>query len=166
MSRGDPPGWRTADRTSGGAVEIDQRATPPRRVVEPSAAGALQLADAYWTQVAHVTRGLVRAEPQGKNVELRLLHRVPLLRFGAPQTSVTPAAVESSFPILGGALARAGGSISFAERTEPAPELRANVEGFRPRLDHPLTIGVYRQVQRRLHTAVGRRYFRDLIGGT
>jgi hypothetical protein len=164
-------GWTSTEKQSPtGAVQFDQRVRSTRPLVELSEAGALELAERYWREVEAVTRGLVRARLVNGGIELRLLGRWTLLRFATPETVVDECAALSRFPITGGLLARApGGSISFAQSVQPAVELRATIDGFFPRLGgrpgRPAwTGGLYRHVQRRIHTAVSRRYFQRLIG--
>jgi hypothetical protein len=102
-------------------------------------------------------------------VELRLLGRASLLRFGPPEVRAGDEVVVCRYAILGGALARVpGGAISFAQRGGRCPELRSTISGFRPRLaarpGRPSWTGaLYEQVQVRLHGAVGRRYVARLV---
>ncbi len=101
-------------------------------------------------------RGSSARTGRRRGIELRLLGRWPLLRFGAPQTLVDASGVLCRFPITGGLLARSpGGSITFAQVVAPAIELRATIDGFYPRLSARL----YRHVQQRIHTSISRRYF-------
>lgn len=171
MARPKLTGWSSTERRSpSGAVQFDQRVRSTRPLVDLSEAGALELAERYWREVEAVTRRLVRARHVGGGVELRLFRRWTLLRFGAPETIVDESAALSRFPIVGGLLARApGGSISFAQTVQPTIELRATIDGFLPRLGGrpggpAWTGGLYRHVQRRIHTVVSRRYFQRLIG--
>ena len=171
MARTKLTGWSSTERQlPDGAVQFDQRVRSTRPLVDLSEAGALELAERYWREVEAVTRRLVRARPVDGGVELRLLGRWVLLRFGAPATVASETAVLSRFPIVGGLLARApGGSISFSQTVQPEVELRATIDGFFPRLGGrpggpAWSGGLYRHVQRRIHTVVSRRYFRRLIG--
>jgi hypothetical protein len=164
-------GWSSTERRSpAGAIQLEQRVRSTRPLVELSHRGALELGERYWSEVELATRRLVRARRDNGAVELRLLGRWTLLRFGPPETVVDESGAFSRFAITGGLLARApGGSISFAQTVRPTVELRATIEGFLPRLggrpgDPAWTGGLYRQVQRRIHTAVSRRYFQRLIG--
>jgi hypothetical protein len=83
---------------------------------------------------------------------------------------VDETAVLSRFPIDGGLLARTpAGSISFSQTAGSPVILRATIDGFFPRLagrpGAPAWTGaLYRHLQRRIHTAVSRRYLRRLIG--
>jgi hypothetical protein len=163
-------GWSSTERQSpDGAVQFEQRVHATRPLVELSERGAAALGSPYWEEVAAATGRLVRPHRRGEELELRLLGRWTLLRFGAPQTAVDELGVWIRFPIVGGLLARApGGSITFAQTAEPVVELRATVDGFFPRLGgrpggRPWSGALYRHVQRRLHTSVSRRYFRRLI---
>jgi hypothetical protein len=163
-------GWSSSERKSpAGAVQFEQRVRASRPVVELSEAGALALGERYWQEVEAFTHRLVRVHEHQRELELRLLGRWVLLRFGAPETEVDESCALSRFPIVGGLLARApAGSISFAQTTLPTVELRATIEGFLPRLGGraggPAWTGsLYRQVQQRIHTRVSRRYFESLI---
>jgi hypothetical protein len=163
-------GWSSTERQSpDGAVLFEQRVHATRPLVELSERGAAALGAPYWQEVAAATGRLVRPHRRGEDLELRLLGRWTLLRFGAPQAAVDELGVWIRFPIVGGLLARApGGSITFAQTAEPVVELRATVDGFIPRLGgrpggRPWSGALYRHVQRRLHTSVSRRYFRRLI---
>jgi hypothetical protein len=164
-------GWRSAQaRGADGAIESDERVRAARPVVPATADGARSLGDRYWREVLHVTRGLVRVRRGSPGPELRLLGRGPrLLRFGPPETECEPDRVSCRFPILGGLLAqRPGGALELSQTGRDEPELRAAVTGFVPRLGlrpgFPRWSGaLYDHVQRRLHLAVSRRYFRRLI---
>lgn len=171
MARRELFGWTSTERYAAtGAVCFEQRVRSARPLVEVSEQGALVLGQRYWREVERVTFGLVRAKRRGQELELRLFGHFTLLRFGAPQTVVDESGASSRFPIVGGLLARTpAGSITFAQTTQPSVELRATIDGFFPRLDsrpghHPWTGALYRQVQRRLHLSISRRYFRRLVG--
>jgi hypothetical protein len=134
-----------------------------RPAVEATERGATELADAYWAQVRRLTRGLVRVRPTGRGPELRL-SGVALFRFGPATTTVTPELVECRFAIVGGLLAKEeAGSLVFAQRTTPRLELEVSVTDYVPFLSsrrerRSLRRFVYRQLQERLHAAIGRRY--------
>lgn len=171
MVRPQLAGWSSTERYSpNGAVWLEQRVRATSPLVEASEAGALALGDRYWQEVESFTRRLVRARKRGPEVELRLLGRLTLLRFGEPRTVVDESGVLSSYPIVGGFLARGpAGSITFAQTAGPAIDVRATVEDFLPRLagrpgGPAWTRALYQQVQQRLHTSISRRYFRRLIG--
>ena len=171
MPRPDLTGWSSTERVSeAGAVQFEQLVTSSRPLVEHSEAGALALAESYWSEVEITTRRLVRVRRRDGVIALRLLGRWTLLRFGAPTAVVDETAVLSRFPITGGALARTpGGSITFSQTAMPAVQLRATIDGFFPRLGGrpggpAWTGGLYRHVQQRIHTSISRRYFRRLIG--
>lgn len=161
MARPALTGWSSTERKSpNGAVQFEQRVSATRPLVELTEQGALALGERYWQEVEALTRGLVRTRRNAGGVELRLLGRWSLLRFGAPQTVIDPSGALSRFPITGGLLARTPeGSITFAQVVTPAVELRATIDGFHPRLSGAL----YRHVQQRVHTGVSRRYFRRLL---
>ena len=154
-----------------GAVSSQQRLRLGRPVVPESEDGALALGRVYWEEVERFTHRLVRARPAGGGVELALLGRVALLRFGPADVRVQDGVVACRYPILGGALARApGGAISFSQQSGVRPELRSTIAGFQPRLGArpgrpDWTGALYAHVQARLHGAVGRRYFARLERG-
>jgi hypothetical protein len=131
--------------------------------VEPTAGGASKLADAYWAEIRRLTGGLVRVRSTGGGPELRL-SGVALFRFGPATTTATPELVECRFAIVGGVLAKEeAGSLVFAQRTAPRLELEVSVTDYVPFLSsrrqrRSLRRFVYRQVQERLHSAIGRRY--------
>ncbi len=154
-------GWASTERKSpDGAVQFEQRVSATRPLVDLTERGALALGARYWEEVEISTRGLVRARRHADGIELRLLGRWVLLRFGPPRSMVDSSGVLIRYPIVGGRLARSpGGSITFAQIAAPAIEMRATIDGFHPRLSAPL----YRHVQQRVHTSVSRRYFTRLL---
>jgi hypothetical protein len=171
VARAKLTGWSSTERLSPtGAVQFEQRVRATRPLVELSEAGALGLAERYWKEVESFPPRLVRAQMRGSELELRLLGRWTLLRFGAPQAVVDDKGALSRFPIVGGLLARTpAGSISFSQTAQEPVELRATIEGFFPRLagrpGGPVWKGaLYRHVQRRLHARISHRYFRRLMG--
>ncbi len=163
-------GWSsTQSLTPDGAVESEQRIRLPRPVVEASTEGARRLGESYWTAVVGLTFGLVRPQAdRGSGVALRAFGS-DLLRFSAPVTDVDADGVRCRYEIIGGALARRpGGSISFTQTGGAELELRSAIAGFHPRLaarpgGARWTGVLYSLVQRRLHLAVSRRYFRRLL---
>jgi hypothetical protein len=156
-------------RSPAGAVTSEQRVALAGPVVAPTADGARVLGRVYWEEVERFTRGLVCSRVHPAGVELRLLGRASLLRFGPPEVRTGDEVVVCRYAILGGALARApGGAISFAQRGGQCPELRSTISGFLPRLaarpGRPSWTGaLYEQVQVRLHGVVGRRYVARLV---
>ncbi len=163
-------GWNSTEEYAlGGAVRLEQCVRPSSPVVDLSEEGGLALGQRYWQGVESFTYRLVRARQRGSDLELRLFGRWTLLRFGNPEAAADESAALSRYPILGGFLARGpGGSITFAQTVRPAVELRVTVDGFFPRLDGrpgwPVWTGaLYRQVERRLHTEISRRYFARMI---
>ncbi len=170
MRRSTLAGWNSTDEYAlGGAVRLEQCVRPPSAVVDLSEEGGLALGRGYWQGVESFTYRLVRARQQGSEIELRLVGRWTLLRFGDPELAADDSGALSRYPIVGGVLARRpGGSISFAQSVRPAVELRVTVDGFVPRLNGrpgwPVWTGaLYRQVERRLHTEISRRYFTRMI---
>ena len=93
---------------------VEQRVELSSPVVESSELGARALAQAYWEEIARLTLGLVRARSVGGGVVIALGTRIPLLRFGPPETTASESIVECRFPIEGGLLAkRSGGSLTL-----------------------------------------------------
>ncbi|MGZ8647376.1 MAG: hypothetical protein ACXW08_01865 [Solirubrobacteraceae bacterium] len=161
-------GWGSTQRVlANGALEVEQRALLPGRVVQHSEAGALRLGAVYWREVQALTLGLVRSREGGDGVELRALG-VALFRFARAETHVTDTEVSCAFAIRGGLLARGpGGSLTLAQEAA-GPVIRSTITGYSARLaareGRPRWTGaLYSQVQGRLHVAVSRRYFRRLI---
>jgi hypothetical protein len=172
MARQELLGWSSSEQYSEtGAVRFEQRVRSAGLLVDQTEQGALALGQRYWTEVERFTCRLVRVRQRERGLELRLLG-VTLLRFGTPLAAVDESGTWSRFPIIGGLLARSpSGSITFAQTVGPAVELRATIDGFFPRFDsrpghHPWTGALYRQVQRRLHLVISRRYFHRLLGDT
>lgn len=141
-----------------------QRIALARPVVDATEAGALELADTYWAQTRRLTAGLVRMHATPRGPELRLAACVALFRFGPPATSATRDLVECRFAIRGGLLAKEeAGFLAFVQRSAPGAELEVSVTDYVPflsslRKSRGIRQFVYRQVQERLHTAIGRRY--------
>ena len=79
--------------------------------------------------------------------------------------------MRCTYPIVNGFLVRrAGGTISFSQEGDPPLALASAITGFFPRLaalpGRPGWTGaLYEQVQRRLHQAISKRYFRALLAG-
>jgi len=151
---------------------VEQRIDLARPAIEGSERGALTLADAYWDEIARITRGLVRSRPVEGGVELALAGAVSLLRFGPPVTTAADDVVECRFPITGGLLAKhPGGSLALRQRSAPRLELAVVVDGYAPRLDSGRVRGglrtlAYRELQVRVHTTIGRRYLSRMAGGS
>jgi len=169
VSGGAVNAWSsTQTRSSSGAFGSVQRIAFPAPVVARSAAGAQHLGELYWREVQRSTLEIVRARQTRHGLEARLLGLPPaLLRFGAPEQTVTEELVRCAYPIDGGLLARTpGGSISFTQAGTGAVELTSAIDGFFPRLatrSPGRRKGIlYSQVQARLHVFLGRRYFARL----
>ena len=129
-------GRSTSEQRADGAVESEQRIPAPGPVVEDTERGAAELGAVYWREVERFMRGLVRVR------------------------------------VSGGLLTRsASGTISFMQEAGPPPALASAISGFFPRFaaapGRPSWTGAfYEHVQRRLHLAVSRRYFKALVGGS
>jgi hypothetical protein len=145
-------------------VKSVQRIPLAGPVVEASGDGARALAEAYWAEIRKLTAGLVRVHDTTRGPELMLAWSIALFRFGPALSVADSERVECRFEIIGGVLAKQeGGSLAFIQRSTPGPELEVSVEGYVPLLSSPrerrsLRRLVYRQVQERAHTAIGRRY--------
>lgn len=159
MRRARLKGWRSVQRWGeGGAIESDERITVSRAVVPATEAGARLLGERYWSAVRRASLGLARICESPDGSVLRAVG-APLLRFASAEVSADADGVHCSFPISGGFLARhAGGALVLSQSHDH--ELRAALIGFVPRLG----ARTYDQVQRRIHVAISRRFFRSLIG--
>src|SRR5689334_8203990 len=155
--RVDFEGWHSL-RASDGSSESVLMTEP---AVAHSHEGARRLGDRYWTAVAAASRGIVRPRRKRDGVELRILGRGPaLLRLTGPATAVDSVELSCRYRIVGGLLARLpAGTLTLSQSSGPPYELRATVTEFVPRL----STGPYEHLQRRIHVAVSRRFFRTLI---
>jgi hypothetical protein len=155
--RVDLEGWSSMRSADGSSESVLMH----RPVVAQSEEGARRLGDRYWAAVADASRGLVRPRRTRHGVELRVLGRGPvLLRMTGPETAVGAAGLSCRYRIVGGLLARLpAGTLTLAQLSEPPYELRATVAEFVPRLG----TGLYEHLQRRIHVAVSRRFFRALL---
>jgi hypothetical protein len=159
VSRARLEGWSSVQRRGDdGTIESDERVTVSRAVVPPTEAGARVLAERYWLTVRRESFGLVRLRRTRDGSVLRLIG-APLLRFAPAVLAAGANGVRCSFPIRGGLLARRPGGMLVLSQSS-GYELRAAVTGFVPRLG----ARPYDRIQRRIHVAISRRFFRDLIG--
>jgi hypothetical protein len=165
-------GWSTSsERRTDGAIDSEQRMAAPEPVVEASEQGAGELGALYWREVERFMRGLVATNVNADgSVQLRLRPgSLVLLAFGPPERTAAKDGVRCTYPIVNGFLVRtAGGTISFSQEAGPPLALASAITGFFPRLaaspGRPGWTGaLYEQVQRRLHQAVSKRYFRALL---
>ena len=159
MSRTRLEGWHSVqDRGEDGAIASDERVSVSAPVVPVTESGAQLLGDRYWLTVQRASFGLVRMSRTRDGSVLRLAG-APLLRFAPAELAAGANAVRCSFPIRGGLLARRpGGTLVLSQSNDN--ELRAALTGFRPRLG----ARPYERIQRRIHVAISRRFFRDLVG--
>lgn len=146
-----------------GAPYVEQRVSTAVPPVPVSDAGARRLGSVYWEEVRRFSRGLVRERDRGDGPELRLAGLIPLLRFGAPATSVSADGVECRYPIRGGLLAAGPGGFLVLRQCGRGPaELSIAVEEFHSRLAVDGRIGVRRRLfdvlQAPLHDGIARRY--------
>jgi hypothetical protein len=149
-------GWHSSERRcADGSVEIEERALATNPVVDVSRDGGRLLGSTYWLEVRRATRGLVRVRTTTIGVELQLLGTgPPLLRLGPAEVAVEGDRVSCRYPIRGGWLSgRAGGSLTLSQEGR---DLSVAVNGFYGRR-------IYERVQRRVHVAISRRYFRRLL---
>jgi hypothetical protein len=155
-------GFRSsASRAADGSIATEQRVLAPTPVVALSHDGGECLGRAYWSAIARVSRGLVRARVRdGVSIRLAAVPS-PLLRLGPAEVTVEDDRVTCRHPILGGLLARRpGGALVVAQTGRDRAELYVAVTGFFARLGSG---AVYRHLQQRIHLAVSRRYFTQLI---
>lgn len=150
-------------RSLEGGIDSVQRIALEHKLVATTDTGAHELGARYWAELERCSRGLVRVRDRDGELTLVLAGMVTLFCFGAGQAWVDDAVVECRFPILGGLLvARAGGFLAVAQRSDPAPELGVSVTGYHPRLGtgslRPVRRLVYSTVQRPLHLALSRRF--------
>jgi hypothetical protein len=159
MSRVRLEGWRSMhDRGEDGAIESDERVSVSRAVVPSTPAGARLLGERYWLRVQRSSFGLVRRRATREGSILHLAG-VPLLRFAPAELAAGANGVHCCYPIRGGLLARrAGGTLVLSQSSRR--ELRAALTGFVPRLG----ARPYDRIQRQIHLAISRRFFRGLSG--
>jgi hypothetical protein len=157
MSRARLEGWSSVqERGTDGAIESDERVRVSRAVVPATQAGARLLGERYWLTVRRASFGLVRIRKAQRGSVL-CFAGAPLLRFAPAELAAGGNGVRCSFAILGGLLARrAGGSLVLSQSTDN--ELRAALTGFVPRLG----ARPYDRIERRVHVAISRRFFRSL----
>ena len=159
MSRPRLEGWLSVqERGEDGEIESDERVSASRPVVPATQSGARLLGERYWLAVRRSSFGLVRQRATRDGSVLHLAG-APLLRFAPAELAPEANGVRCSFPIRGGLLARRGGGTLVLSQSNDN-ELRAALTGFAPRLG----ARPYDRIQRRIHIAISRRFFRDLIG--
>jgi hypothetical protein len=155
-------GWDSVyTRGPDGVIESDERIALNGPLVAWTKAGARELGERYWNEVRRATFGLVRLRERRDGSELRLLPvDACLLRFGCAELAAGEHGVTCRFPIRGGVLAKqAAGALVLSQSGHETPQLRAAVTGFVPRLGS----WPYDQIQRRVHVAISRRFFRRLL---
>jgi hypothetical protein len=163
-------GFRSEERQGPeGSIETEQWVEAPHPVVASTKQGGRALGGSYWLEVARGGHGLVRGLESADGVTLSLLALRPaLLRLGPAEVGIDGDRVGCRYPILGGLLAkRPGGALTVSQSGREQPELRVAVHGFFPRLEPRARSrwngALYRMLQRRLHVAISRRWFRRLI---
>ena len=151
-------GWRSVQkRGEDGSFESHERVSASGSVVPATQAGARLLGERYWLTVRRSSFGLVRLRSTRDGGVLHLAG-APLLRFAPAERAAGADFTRCSFPIRGGLLARrAGGALVLSQSNG---ELGATLTGFVPRLG----ARPYDRIQRRIHVAVSRRFFRSLAG--
>jgi hypothetical protein len=159
MSRTRLEGWRSVqERGENGAIDSDERVNASHDVVPATEAGARILGERYWLTVRRASFGLVRLRAT-RNGSVLCLAGAPLLRFAHAELAADTNGVRCNFPIRGGLLARrTGGTLVLSQSN--GSELRAALTGFVPRLG----ARPYERIQRRIHVAISRRFFRSLVG--
>lgn len=159
MSPARLEGWRSVhERGEDGAIDSDERVRASRAVVPPTRGGARLLGERYWLTVRQSSFGIVRLRTTRDGSVLHLAG-APLLRFAPAELAADTSGVCCGFLIRGGLLARhAGGTLVLSQSN--GGELRAALTGFVPRLG----ARPYDRIQRRIHVAISRRFFRSLIG--
>lgn len=147
-------------RAHDGSIETEQRVLIPAPVVSLTEEGGKALGRRYWLEVARVARGLIRARESDEGVQIDLAGmRLTLLALGPEEITVESDRVTCRYPIRGGLLSgAAGGELVVAQIDGDSPELSVAVSGFFARRGL-----LYRQLQRRLHVSVSRRYFRSML---
>lgn len=160
--RATPDGFESLERRNADrSVVTEQRVSTSRAVVPFTENGARSLGHRYWVEATRASRGLVRCRETIDRVELTALgFRPVLLRFGGAEIAVADDAVSCTYRIRGGLLSlREGGTLVVSQVGVEQPQLRVAVDGFFARLGGGLLYGL----QRRLHLAVSRRFFRRLL---
>lgn len=143
------------------SVETEQATSTGRPVVPYTHEGATALGRAYWAEVNRVSRRLLRYRETHEGLELTVLGVGPtLLRLGHVEIAVGPEQASCTYAIRGGLLTLGEGGTLRVSQTGAGPtELGVTVAGFLPRG------GPIYALQRRLHVAVSRRFFRRLTRG-
>ena len=157
---GPADGFRTMERRSPDrSLVTEQTLRTGRPIVPFSDAGARALGGGYWVEVTRATRRLLLYRETGEGLELRILGVPPaLLRLGGVEVAVGTEHVSCTYRIRGGLLALGeGGTISVSQVGRSPTELRVVVDGFLARG------GLVYALQRRLHVAISRRFFRRLV---
>jgi hypothetical protein len=158
--RGPSDGFRSIERRSPDrSLVTEQTLRTSRSIVPFSDAGARALGGGYWVEVTRATRRLLRYRETGEGLELRILGVPPaLLRLGSVEVAVGMEHISCTYRIRGGLLALGeGGTISMSQVGRSPTELRVAVDGFLARG------GLLYALQRRLHVAISRRFFRRLV---
>jgi hypothetical protein len=152
-------GWRSVyQRGEDGAITSDERVSASRAVVPATLGGARLLGERYWLTVRRASFGLVRMRAT-RSGSVLWFAGAPLLRFAHAELAADTNGARCTFPIVGGLLARrTGGTLVLSQSN--GSELRAALTGFVPRLG----ARPYERIQRRIHVAISRRFFRNLIG--
>jgi hypothetical protein len=153
-------GFRSIERRGPDRSLVTEQTLKTGRPIVPfSEAGARALGGGYWVEVTRATRRLLRYHESGEGLELRILGVGPaLLRFGGVEVAVGTELISCTYRIRGGLLALGeGGTISVSQVGGSPTELRVAVDGFLARG------GLVYALQRRLHVAISRRFFRRLI---
>lgn len=159
--RTTPDGFESLERRNADrSVVTEQRVRAVAPVVPFTEDGARTLGHRYWREVVRASRGFVRCRETSDRVEVTLFGRGPaLLCFSGAEVAVGETAISCTYRIRGGLLSLGErGALVVSQTGREETELCVMVDGFVARLG-----GAVYGVQRRVHLAVSRRYFRHLL---
>jgi hypothetical protein len=141
------------------SVVTEQTMGTVRPIVPFSDEGARALGRIYWVEVMRASRRLVRYRETREGLELSLLGVGPsLLRLGGVELAVGAKYVSCTYRIRGGLLTLGeGGTLSVSQVGGDTTELQVGVNGLLARR------GLIYALQKRLHVAISRRFFRRLV---
>jgi hypothetical protein len=152
--------FRTVERRGPDRSVVNEQTMRAARPIVPfSDEGAKTLGRTYWIEVTRASRWLVRYRETREGLELSVLGVGPsLLRLGGVEVAVGAEHISCTYRIRGGLLALGErGTLSVSQVGGDPTELRVSVDGFVPRG------GLIYALQRRLHVAISRRFFRRLV---
>lgn len=169
----DPPGGTVLDER--GAARSVQAAdlTVPVEALETLWSLGLpeRLGTTYWQHIERLFAGLlrVRTGPGGAAILPLGLRPLALMRFAAPEHTMSATSAAVRWPIAGGLLvARAGGALEIVAKEHDCAKatatlhVRVGMEGFRPTVARLLSERAYLATQARVHVWVTHGYLRGL----